>query len=254
MRPPKTNQNPDHYIQGLIKASTRFGFQVSEYGRIENYPLLALERCGDPNKASVYLSGGIHGDEPASTAALLELIESDRLPKDLNYTICPLINPIGLAAGTRENGDGVDLNRDFRSPTCYESSAIIDYLDTLDPFHLSICVHEDWEAKGFYLYFLGGADAVELAESAITAAAKSGPIDHSELIDEREAANGIIHPPSRWDPYERKRWPEAFFLVSRKMHPHFTFETASTHPIEERIAQHVAAIESAVLCLSEKLQ
>ena len=42
-------------------------------------------------------------------------ITEDRLRAGMAVTIVPLVNPAGYLAGTRENGDDLDLNREFDS-------------------------------------------------------------------------------------------------------------------------------------------
>lgn len=63
----------------------------------------------------VLVIGGIHGNEPASSMLAHELI--DRLDSDIlgdrRVIVVPASNPDGLAAGTRHNARGVDLNRNF---------------------------------------------------------------------------------------------------------------------------------------------
>lgn len=60
------------------------------------------------------LFGAIHGDEPASAMVLARLIEElvERPPGRPTW-IVPVLNPDGLAAGTKDNANGVDLNRHF---------------------------------------------------------------------------------------------------------------------------------------------
>jgi murein peptide amidase A len=57
--------------------------------------------------------GVIHGNERAG----LKIVKALRVrhsPHDLNLWIIPDLNPDGSAARTRQNGRGVDLNRNFR--------------------------------------------------------------------------------------------------------------------------------------------
>lgn len=56
--------------------------------------------------------GCIHGDEPAGIA-IARILASRRAPPGVDLWIVPDMNPDGVAAGTRENARGVDLNRNF---------------------------------------------------------------------------------------------------------------------------------------------
>jgi len=68
---------------------------------------------------TVLLMAGIHGNEPLGTTLLTSLIcslnQRDSIFLESGRALCfelaPVVNPDGLAANTRENGAGVDLNR-----------------------------------------------------------------------------------------------------------------------------------------------
>jgi murein peptide amidase A len=73
-------------------------------------PIRTVE-VGDPSGAPVLVVGCIHGTETAGIAIADAL---ERLsPRDLDLWIVPDLNPDGVAAGTRQNAHGVDLNRNF---------------------------------------------------------------------------------------------------------------------------------------------
>jgi protein MpaA len=107
--------NVDQLLIDLQQAATKSGFHAIEYGWIASYPLFGFTRKSpdpSPSTRRIYLSAGIHGDEPAGPFALLELLRHDALPKEHDYFICPVMNPTGLAIGTRENAEGIELNLD----------------------------------------------------------------------------------------------------------------------------------------------
>ncbi len=81
---------------------------VSVLGR----PIVVVER-GDPTASrKVVVVGCIHGDEPAGISVAREL-ESQTPPAGVHLYIIEDLNPDGVAAGTRQNAHGVDLNRNF---------------------------------------------------------------------------------------------------------------------------------------------
>jgi hypothetical protein len=138
----------------IRELAERFDWTVEVFGQAGGYPLLALHRVGSRAERRSYLSAGMHGDEPAGPVAVRDLIRADCWPATAEVWICPCLNPTGLALGTRENAGGVDLNRDYRHLRTAEVQAHVAWLDRQPRFDLTLCLHEDWEARGFYLYEL----------------------------------------------------------------------------------------------------
>ncbi len=68
---------------------------------------------------TVFVMGAIHGNEPASATLVERLSEHLRRNPSLldgrRVVLLPVANPDGLAAGTRENVHGIDLNRNFEA-------------------------------------------------------------------------------------------------------------------------------------------
>jgi protein MpaA len=62
--------------------------------------------------ANILVIGCIHGSEPAGIAIARSLIAHPP-PHSADLWVVPDLNPDGVAAGTRQNGHGVDLNRNF---------------------------------------------------------------------------------------------------------------------------------------------
>jgi protein MpaA len=67
-------------------------------------------RMGDPAGSRVLLIGVIHGNE-AKGSLITQLIRTMPTPPGIDLWLIDSINPDGQAAGTRENANGVDLNR-----------------------------------------------------------------------------------------------------------------------------------------------
>lgn len=75
-----------------------------------------VTRMGSGEDVTLFF-GVFHGDEPAGKYLLERLLEhlagQPHLLEDRRLLVCPVLNPDGLAAGTRWNANGVDLNRNF---------------------------------------------------------------------------------------------------------------------------------------------
>ena len=84
---------------------------VTLLGRSVDGRPIEVVRVGNPHGTPVLVVGAIHGNETAGIAIAQAL---ERVaPKDLDLWIVPDLNPDGVAAGTRGNAHGVDLNRNF---------------------------------------------------------------------------------------------------------------------------------------------
>ena len=79
---------------------------------VQHHPIEAVE-IGDPRQPRrILVVGCIHGNEPAGIAVARRLISLAH-PTDTTLWVIPTLNPDGVAANTRQNADGVDLNRNF---------------------------------------------------------------------------------------------------------------------------------------------
>lgn len=206
-------------------------------------PASAATRAAHP-APRVYISAGIHGDEPAGPLAIHRLLRENLWPDDLSTWICPCLNPSGFVRNTRENADGVDLNRDYRHLETAEVRAHAAWLQEQPGFDLTLCLHEDWEAHGFYVYELNPEHRPSMAERITEAVAAVCPLDLSPTIDGHVAEAGIIRPDL--DPTKRPRWAEAFYLIQNKTRQSCTLEAPSDFPMETRVNALVAAVRAAV--------
>lgn len=233
----------------LLEVAGRAGLEREVIGRVEDlrapsgsWEIAAWRwRRPGPVTAVAYVSAGIHGDEPAGPLAVLELVRAGRLAEGVEWVLLPALNPHGLVRGRREGSTGADLNRDFRNPACPETRLMRAWVERQPVFDAAVCLHEDWEAAGFYLYELGPDRG--LGVRMRDAAARAGPLEAAAQIDGRPVAETAILRPEG-NPSRREQWPESLFLASRGVPAGFTVETASIRPIGERVAQLVAAVEA----------
>jgi len=228
---------------------------IAQAGRAANWEFESLAFAGSaalhtwrrsattPRKR-LYLSAGIHGDEPAGPLAIRQLMQEDRWPDDVAIVICPCLNPTGFPLNRRENIHGIDLNREYLRIEAPETRAHVEWLQRQPPFDLTLCLHEDWESNGFYLYELNPDGAPSLAEEILRRVAAVCPIDDSEVIEERPAKGGVIRP--NVDPRSRPEWPEAFWLLTNKTRHSYTLEAPSDFPLPTRVAALVTAVRTVV--------
>ncbi len=103
----------------------------SQLGR--DLPYATLDATGHPGAPTILLNGTHHGDEWASTESVLGvaayLVANRDAPgvKELlaryRIVLLPLVNPDGHAAGTREDAQGRDPNRDYAYPLRSEAES-----------------------------------------------------------------------------------------------------------------------------------
>jgi hypothetical protein len=192
----------------------------------------------------VYISTGIHGDEPAGPLAVRQLLQENKWPENAELWVCPCLNSAGFASNRRENPEGIDLNREYLNTGVEEIRSHIGWLKRQPQFDVSLCLHEDWESHGFYVYELNPGHEPSLAEAIVSRVAEVCPIDLSETIEGRPAKNGIIRPDI--DPRSRPQWPEAFFLITNKTQRSYTLEAPSDFALSARVAALVAGVHAAV--------
>jgi murein peptide amidase A len=197
----------------------------------------------------IYISTGIHGDEPAGPLAARQLLQENKWPAGLDLWLCPCLNPEAFALNRRENSGGLDLNRQYLSPQAEETAAHMKWLTQQPSFDLCLCLHEDWESGGFYIYEQNPDHQPSLAETIIERVSKVCPIDLSEMIEGRPAHEGIIRP--NIDPRDRPQWPEAFFLITHKTRLSYTIEAPSDYRLATRVVALTVAVNTALELISK---
>ncbi len=92
-------------------------------------PLVQLKSKATGPKVKVWMQGGLHGDEPASTEALLYLVHQllhdpaqTALLDKIDLAVLPMANIDGYLKQTRNNAENLDLNRDQTKLMAAESA------------------------------------------------------------------------------------------------------------------------------------
>lgn len=240
-------------LRSINAAATASGWTAELFCKIGDLDLFALHRVPlSPDTRHlaprIYISTGIHGDEPAGPLATLQLLQENQWPSNAELWLIPCLNPTGFILNSRENDGRLDLNRDYRHLDSSEVTAHVRWLERQPDFDLTLCLHEDWESHGFYVYELNPDHRPSLAGKMVAAVARVCPIDQSPVIEGREANGGIINP--NLDPANRPQWPEAFWLLQNKTRHSYTLEAPSDFSLETRVNALVAGVNVAVEFLS----
>jgi len=230
------------FLPDFSRAAAAAGFSPHILLETEDGPIMAWERAGDGTP--IYLSAGIHGDEPAGPLAALALMENGVFPESRHCIVCPALNPGGLAAVSRTNRLGLDLNRDYLHMSSPETAAHSRWLKSRPVPGIFVSLHEDWETAGFYFYEINlGEDDTSRAAELLDAVSPFFPAEPGPEIDGHEArAQGWIYHREEADLPDA--WPEAIWLAKRGCPLSFTLETPSAADLDARVAAHVAAVRT----------
>ena len=152
-----------------------------------------------------------HGDEPASTEAVLGLIHRLAAGGDpalraalahVTLYLVPMVNPDGAEENTRVNGVGADLNRDwgiFHQP---ETRAVARAAGLLRP-NLVIDAH-NWDGDDEY-----NADCLEVPRETANAQGKASHALQQQSVRDLAASGYSVHP-TAWgvdtNPHLAHRW------------------------------------------------
>ena len=210
---------------------------------------------GDAQAPVVAIAAGVHGDEPAGPWALLALMEQDELDSCYAYRAWPCTNPSGYVLGTRESADNVDVNRTFgRGGQTPEARAIVT-ANRDRKFALSIDLHEDCDADGFYCYEYGPGDVgrgvVDAVRSAGYPVQDLSQCDLGAPVSGLVLDDGVVRPPAALEIDAIGGLSYTLSIVRHAARRGLTFETPVRLPWEHRIAIHRVAVKAAISELSK---
>ncbi|MGE9294537.1 MAG: M14 family metallopeptidase [Puniceicoccales bacterium] len=229
-------------------AAQEAGLRTDTFGQSEGLSLPYAWREPAPGAPWLYLSAGIHGDEPAGTLALLAFLQEGLLPARTGVVAFPLLNPEGLRANTREHPQYGDLNRDYRAFNSPQIRAHRDCLQTLGhSYALAVCLHEDWESAGYYIYEHVEGNRPGLGRKMLDAVEPICGIDRAPVIEDRRADQGLItSAPGTVTPEDLDGgWAEALYLGEGLCPEVYTVEAPSDQDLDVRVRAHLAALKVA---------
>ena len=213
---------------------------MRNFAEVDSFPVFALET---PRKrvgaVALYLSAGIHGDEPAATEALVTW--AAKRASALNrceFLIFPCLNPWGLRHNNRHDANGRDLNRGYHRhdvPVIEAQKALL----RGRKFDAALMLHEDFDGRGAYIYELPG-ERPFWGERLLAAAARYIPPESRASVEGRRCRRGVIRP--RAVPANLPGLPEALFLGARARRS-LTFETPSEFSMSVRVEAHIAVLD-----------
>lgn len=217
----------------------RMGWKMRKFAEADGFAVHVIEsppRSGP----SLYLSAGIHGDEPAATEALVTWgARRGRLLRGCEVLIFPCLNPWGLTHNNRHDAHGRDLNRGYHRrdvPVIEAQKRILRGRS----FDAAVMLHEDFDAHGVYLYEIPGTRPF-WGERLLAAAARHLPREPRAKVEGRRCRRGLIR--TRITPETLPEHPEAFCLRFGHTGRSLTFETPSEFSLTARVRAHGAVLD-----------
>lgn len=133
-----------------IKALGAEHFDVVDYGRVGEHPLLALRaKVWNETLPVVIVTGGIHGYETSGVHGALQFCETKAAAyvDRVNLVVIPCVSPWAFERIQRWNADAIDPNRSFRAtndpPRAAESVALMNFIAPWrDVARLHVDLHE----------------------------------------------------------------------------------------------------------------
>ena len=220
------------------------GLRLQVIAEVDGFSVYCLRTSALQGQGGIYVSAGIHGDEPASCAGLILWAERHAaVLRRLPLLIFPCLNPWGLVGNLRKDAAGNDVNRMFHSEMHPTVAGILRVCEGLG-FGSAILLHEDYDAHGIYLYehSRGHFCGEKILEAASTCIAR----DSRTNIDGRKARQGVLRPRLRMEHFNKSGYPEAVWLHLRGCKRTITFETPSEAALQPRCESHVAALSALV--------
>src|SRR3989344_4105650 len=136
---------------------------------------------------------GMHGDESGVITSIQTYLEKN-LETVPDFLFVPEVSPSAVAAGTRKNSAGRDINRHFLNQT--DDAEVKQIMEILRPYTFDLCLefHEDPDrTKSFYVYDSEQMAAGEIKEYEQTIL-QSGASLYTGIDDPLDADLGLhIH-------------------------------------------------------------
>ena len=239
-----------HLIARWRAVAREAGLRLRPLAKDDSFDLFYLETPSLAENAGLYLSAGIHGDEPAAPEALVRWAEKNvaRLAA-MPLLIFPCLNPWGLRNNVRTDSRGRDLNRMFHLDT-HPIVKAVRKITRPHRFKIAMAMHEDYDAQGIYLYEVARGRR-SFGESLLMSAGEILPRDPRRKIDTSTAKNGLIRRRISPAKFAEMGYPEAIWLHLFHSENTFTFETPSEAALELRVRAHMAVIGE---CVKRALQ
>jgi len=231
-----------HLVARWRAVARESGLRLRRLVRAGGFEHFYLRTPALSTEGGIYISAGIHGDEPASSAALVSWAEKNaRRLMHWPLLIFPVLNPQGLINNCRYDAAGLDLNRLFHRDDQPVINAVKKIVTPFQ-FRLALMLHEDYDAEGFYLYEIK-RKLPFWGEALLAAASRVIAIEPRGKIDGRTAAAGLIRRRFNRALFAKIGYPEAIWLHEFHAERSLTIETPSEFALAQRVRAHEVILD-----------
>ena len=191
------NEIKENYPESVKLYTVGYGAQTAR-----PIPLVRIGKQMGDHPVRFLFVAGTHGNEGAPVEAIMyvinDLLAEGNSPGDLILDFIPVHNPDGYAENTRENGIGIDLNRDFpvgRSATQLQPETVT-LMNLINRFQYkaSLFFHSGNEKKYENLIRI----PMEFNSLGVDAFGMKFAAELNHLADIVQTAGNIHHPAVPW--------------------------------------------------------
>ncbi len=236
-------------MQRWNKLAKNTGLEIVSLCQQGKFETIAVCGNGGGEIEGLYLSAGVHGDEPAAVWGLLEWAEANlKILKREIITILPCVNPWGFANNVRMDNKGRDLNRLFHTNKLPFFRAWRKMMGD-QQFRVALNLHEDYDAQGIYVYELVPR-GMKISDKVFDRIESIIPRETRAKIEDQRIKGGIIRRSGDFRRVIEEEldggYPEAIYLYLNHTKVALTFETPSEFAFHERVKAQKEFIECVV--------
>lgn len=216
----------------------------------QSYPIFcARSQSFDSSKPTVFISAGIHGDEPAGIHAVIRFLNNDlhRYVDRFNFVVFPCLNPTGFDAGMHNTASGMNINDHFGKQS---DDVVVRAIETkIKSFApsvvLSFDLHEDnsGDQLGCYVYEMISKTTDHIAHRVLEVLAPTDICQQPEIYGETNT-NGVIE--QNVDESQTALGGLHGYLKAHGAQHVMVIETPSAWPLEKRIQTQLAMIQRGI--------
>jgi len=161
------NYNITEYFDRLNVVIKKHAIIPTILGYAREFPILFLHPKELSDKPTVLIAAGFHGDESSGPWAVLNFLEDNPYPANVNASFIPLASPTSFNLSRRFDFWGKEPNRGYvktgeYSTPSHQDEIIKKHLDLLFKYGKDclVTLHED-DQEYFYIYTYGDKDKLD---------------------------------------------------------------------------------------------